>query len=110
MKINPYLKFFLTLGRIDKGRVFRIIIFSLLYISAESIVPFLIRNMLNGIGYKNFRYIFTSGVLVLLLYSLIRIFWGLSDYEVAVLKIKVKGYLRKIIYEKVLKLPVSYFF
>lgn len=110
MKINPYLKFFLTLGRIDKARIFRIIIFSIFYISAESAVPFLIRNMIYGINYGNFKYILSLGVLVLFTYSLIRIFWGLSDYEVAVFKIKVKGHLRRKIYEKIIKLPISYFF
>jgi len=109
MTLNPHLKFFFTLSNIDRNKTLRIIVFSLLYISGESIIPFIIRELIRSIEKKALLFLFLLSILILLVYSLIRAFWGLSDYEVSRFKIGVKGYFRKKIYEKLTQLSISDF-
>ncbi len=109
IKINPYLSFILKLPKIDRIATIAIIFFSLLYIVLEAAIPFLVKELINSITIREINHILRISIIVILFYSLTRLFWTLSDYEVARLKIRVKGRLRQDLHAKLLRLPIDYF-
>lgn len=109
VRINSPFSYILNLAKISKKTTLIIIICSILYILFEATIPFFLRDLLNSIPSREISHTLILAIVVIILYSLTKLFWTLSDYEVAQLKIITKGFLRSNLHKKMMRLPTDYF-